>query len=136
MSVVLAARIGGLDVIDGVYNAVHDHDGFIAECRQARECGFDGKSLIHPNQVLATNAAFSPDEREVAHARAIVAAFERTENDRSAAIVVDGRMVELLHRDMARRTIELHQRITAPLYGARSLAKIEQPQIVRDPSQD
>ena len=107
MNCVAAARAFGLDILDGVYNELGNADGFAAECRQAHELGFDGKTLIHPSQIAPCNAAFSPSEEEVAWARKIIAAFELPENKNKGVIQVDGRMVEILHADMARRTIAI-----------------------------
>lgn len=101
MQVVLAARAGGLDVLDGVYNDFRDAEGFAAECRQGRAMGFDGKTLIHPGQIEAANAAFSVDDNAVAEAEKIVAAFDEPENHGKGVITIDGRMVERLHRDEA-----------------------------------
>lgn len=107
----LAGRAHGVDVIDGVYNALKDEAGFRAECEQARDLGFDGKTLIHPGQVATANAVFAPDEEELTRARAIVAAFALPENAGKGAIQLDGRMVELLHAEMARRTIAIAEAI-------------------------
>lgn len=106
MAVVLAARAQGLAVLDGVYNAFRDTAGFAAECEQAAELGFDGKTLIHPAQIEAANAAFSPSAQEFARAEAIVAAFSLAENAGKGAIQIDGEMVERLHLDAARRLLE------------------------------
>ena len=75
--------------------------------------GFDGKSIIHPDQIEAANAFFSPSAEEVAQARAIIAAFELPENRGKGVIVLDGRMVERLHVDMARRTVAIADAIAA-----------------------
>jgi citrate lyase subunit beta/citryl-CoA lyase len=104
---VAAARGYGLDVIDGVYNDFHDQDGFTRECAEARDMGFDGKSIIHPNQIAASNTAFAPTAEEIAQARTIIAAFDRPENAGKGVIELDGRMVERLHVDMARRTVAI-----------------------------
>jgi citrate lyase subunit beta/citryl-CoA lyase len=109
----LAARAHGIDILDGVYNEIRDEAGFQAECEQARDLGFDGKTLIHPAQVAPANAVFAPDEAELARARAIIAAFDRPENAGKGAIQLDGRMVELLHAEMARRTVALAEAIAA-----------------------
>jgi citrate lyase subunit beta/citryl-CoA lyase len=101
MQVVLAARAGGLDVLDGVYNDFRDAEGFAAECRQGRAMGFDGKTLIHPGQIEAANAAFSVDDNAVAEAEKILAAFDEPENRGKGVITINGRMVERLHRDEA-----------------------------------
>lgn len=107
MQILLAARAHGLDVIDAVYNDHADLAGFAAECAQARDLGMDGKSLIHPAQIAPCNDAFTPSAEETAQARAIVAAFERPENAGLGVISMDGRMVERLHLDMARRVLAL-----------------------------
>jgi citrate lyase subunit beta/citryl-CoA lyase len=106
-SCVLAARAYGIDVLDGVYNDLSDRDGFAAECAQAREMGFDGKTLIHPGQIGPCNAAFSPSAEEVAQARKIIAAFERPEHKDKGVVQLDGRMVERMHADIARRTVAI-----------------------------
>jgi citrate lyase subunit beta/citryl-CoA lyase len=107
MNCVAAARAYGLDILDGVYNELGNADGFAAECRQARDLGFDGKTLIHPQQIVPCNEAFSPTPEEVTWARKIIAAFDLTENKNKGVIQVDGRMVEILHADMARRTVAI-----------------------------
>ena len=111
MSCVAAARAYGLDILDGVFNDLADAEGFAHECAQGRDMGFDGKTLIHPNQIAACNAAFSPSEEEVAQARKIIAAFELPENRNKGVVQLDGRMVERLHADMARRTVAIAQAI-------------------------
>ncbi|HXT05374.1 MAG TPA: CoA ester lyase [Roseiarcus sp.] len=114
---VAAARAHGCDVIDGVYNDIADLDGFRAECQQGLEFGFDGKTLIHPSQIDICNATFAPSPDEVAHARAIIAAFEEPENAGRGVLKIDGRMVELLHAQMARRTLAIAKAIAAPGNG-------------------
>lgn len=104
---VTAARAFGLSVLDGVYNDFKNRAGLEAECRQGRILGFDGKTLIHPDQIDAANTVFSPAPDEVARARAIIAAFDLPENAGKGVITVDGRMVELLHCEMARRTVAI-----------------------------
>jgi citrate lyase subunit beta/citryl-CoA lyase len=104
---VLAARAHGIDILDGVYNDFSDADGFARECAQAREMGFDGKTLIHPSQIEACNAAFTPAADEVARARDILAAFEKPENAGRGAIRLNGQMVERLHMEMAKRTVAI-----------------------------
>jgi citrate lyase subunit beta/citryl-CoA lyase len=110
---IAAARAHGIDILDGPYNAIGDAAGFAAECAQARDLGFDGKTIIHPNQVDACNAAFSPGADEIAEAKKIVAAFERPENHGKGVIALDGRMVERLHAEMARRTLAIADAIAA-----------------------
>jgi citrate lyase subunit beta/citryl-CoA lyase len=110
---ILAARAYGLEILDGPYSDFSDFNGFGQECTQARDLGFDGKTLIHPGQIEACNAIFTPPEEEVAHARKIIAAFEIPENASRGAISLDGQMVERLHADMARRTIAIADQIAA-----------------------
>jgi citrate lyase subunit beta/citryl-CoA lyase len=110
---VAAARAHGCDIIDGVYNDLADLAGFKAECEQGRDMGLDGKTLIHPNQIDVCNAAFAPTAAEIAAARAIIAAFALPENAGKGAIQLDGKMVELLHEQMARRTLAVAEGIEA-----------------------
>jgi citrate lyase subunit beta/citryl-CoA lyase len=110
---VLAARANGIAVIDGVYNDIQNADGFRATCEQARGFGFDGKTLIHPSQVEACNAAFAPTADEVEAARKLIAAFMLPENKGKGAIKLEGRMVELLHADIARSTVAMADAIAA-----------------------
>lgn len=107
VTAILGARAHGIDIIDGVYNDFRDEAGFRAECEQGRDLGMDGKTLIHPGQVAAANDVFAPSPEEVERARAIIAAFALPENAGKGAISLDGRMVELLHAEMARRTVAL-----------------------------
>ena len=111
MTALAAARSSGGDILDGVYNNLSDEAGFRAECEQGRDCGFDGKTLIHPGQIAAANDIFAPSAQEVENARAILAAFERPENRARGAISLDGRMVERLHGEMARRIVALAEAI-------------------------
>jgi citrate lyase subunit beta / citryl-CoA lyase len=104
---VTAARAYGLEVLDGVYNDFKDADGFRRECVHGRALGFDGKTLIHPDQVAAANEVFAPPEAEVVFARKIIAAFDQPENKGKGVITVEGRMVELLHAEIARRTVAI-----------------------------
>ena len=104
---VTAARAFDLDVLDGVYNNFKDAEGFASECIHGRKLGFDGKTLIHPDQVAKANEVFAPPASEVEFARKIVAAFDLPENKGKGVITVDGRMVELLHAEMARRTLAI-----------------------------
>jgi citrate lyase subunit beta / citryl-CoA lyase len=113
MTCVAAARAHGVEIIDGVYNDLGNAEGFAQECAQARDLGFDGKTLIHPNQIEPCNAAFSPDDAEVAQAKRIIAAFDLPENQGKGVVALDGRMVERLHADMARRTVAIAAAIAA-----------------------
>jgi citrate lyase subunit beta/citryl-CoA lyase len=111
---VAAARIYGIDILDGVYNDIGNAEGFVQECRQGVEFGFNGKTLIHPNQIEPCNTAFSPSADEVAQARKMIAAFDLPENKGKGVVSIDGRMVELLHVDMARRTVAVAEAIAQP----------------------
>src|SRR5690349_1092852 len=110
---VLATRAHGLEILDGPYSDIANIDGFAAECAQGRDLGFDGKTLIHPSHIAACNAIFTPPADEVEMARKIIAAFQQPENASRGAIQLDGRMVERLHADMARRTIAIADAIAA-----------------------
>ena len=108
---VAAARAAGIAVLDGVFNDIDDEAGFGAQCAQGVEFGFDGKTLIHPRQIDPCNIAFSPSAAEIADARAIEAAFALPENAGRGVIRLDGRMVERLHLDQARRTLAIAEAI-------------------------
>jgi len=110
---ILATRAHGLEILDGPYSDIQNIDGFASECAQGRDLGFDGKTLIHPTHIEACNAIFTPPAEEVALARKIIAAFQQPENAGRGAIQLDGRMVERLHADMARRTIAIADAIAA-----------------------
>ena len=101
----LAARDAGKVIIDGVYNDLDDAEGFVAECRQAVELGFDGKPLIHPRQLEPCNAAFTPTEEEVEHAREVIAAFEAAAAEGRGVVTVGGKLVENLHVEQARKVL-------------------------------
>ncbi len=107
----LAARATGKAILDGVYNDVKDTDGFLAECQQGRELGFDGKTLIHPGQVEGANSAFAPSEQAVEDARGVLQAWE--DGKGSGVVTYNGRMVESLHVESARRTLSMHEAIRA-----------------------
>ena len=113
MDCVAAARIYGMDILDGVYNNIGDSEGFAKECEQARDMGFDGKTLIHPNQIGPCNAAFTPPPDEVALARKMIAAFDLPENKDKGVVQIEGRMVERLHAEMGRRTVAIAEAIAA-----------------------
>lgn len=104
---VLAARAGGTGVLDAVWNDFRDIEGFARECAEAAAMGFDGKTLIHPDQIAPCNAAFSPPEEEVAAARALIALFDRPEHAGKGVVQIEGRMVERMHADIARKTVAL-----------------------------
>jgi citrate lyase subunit beta/citryl-CoA lyase len=110
---VAAARAYGLAAIDGVYNDIANTEGFMDSCKQGRAFGFDGKTLIHPSQLEPCNAVFAPSAAETDAARKIIAAFALPENANKGAIALDGRMVERLHADIARQTVEMADAIAA-----------------------
>ena len=107
----LAGRAAGIAVIDGVYNDVKDTEGFLAECEQGRQMGFDGKTLIHPGQVEGANRAFAPSEQAVEDARGLIAAWE--DGKGAGVVTFNGRMVENLHVESARRTLAIDEAIRA-----------------------
>jgi citrate lyase subunit beta/citryl-CoA lyase len=111
---VLAARAGGMAVLDGVYNAYADAEGFAAEARAGRALGFDGKTLIHPAQVAPANAAFGPEAAEIAWAEKVVAAFADPANAGKGAVPVEGRMVESMHLRQARAVLAAAERMKEP----------------------
>lgn len=104
---IIAARAYGLVALDGVYNDIKDEEGFAAVCEQGRDMGFDGKTLIHPSQVGPCNAIFSPDPETVDFARKTIEAFTLPENAGKGVLKVDGRMVEILHAEIAKRTVAI-----------------------------
>ncbi len=106
----LAARATGLSVVDGVYNDVQDTEGFLAECEQGRQMGFDGKTLIHPGQVEGANEAFAPSEQAVEDARGLIQAWE---DAGSGVATYHGRMIENLHVESARRTLSIAEAVAA-----------------------
>jgi len=114
--VLLAARSAGRGALDGVFNAIDDTDGFAAECMAGRDFGFDGKTLIHPSQIAPCNAIFAPTPAAIAEARTIIAAFEAPEA--KGVTTVNGKMVELLHVEDARRLVARAEAIDARKAGA------------------
>ena len=109
----LAAREAGKVIVDGVFNDVKDLDAFREECVQGAEMGFDGKTLIHPTQVDVANDVWAPSESDVEHARKVIAAFEEAAAEGRGVITVDGRMIENLHVDNARRVLAVAEAIAA-----------------------
>lgn len=107
LNCVVAARSYGVAILDGPYSDFSDAAGFAAECEQARDLGFDGKTLIHPAQIESANRIFKPSEDELAEARGIIAAFARPDSAGKGAINHEGRMVERLHAEMARRMLAM-----------------------------
>ena len=110
---VLAAHAHGIEMLDGPYGDIGNMEGLREECGQSLDLAIDGKTLIHPSHLAICNAAFTPPEADVAQARKIVAAFELPENTSRGAIQLDGRMVERLHAEIARRTIAVADAIAA-----------------------
>ena len=107
----LAARMAGKVILDGVYNDIKDPDGFLAECVQGRQLGFDGKTLIHPSQVEPCNDTFAPSEAELEHARGLILAFKEAQADGRGVATYEGRMIENMHVDNARRAIAMAEAI-------------------------
>jgi citrate lyase subunit beta / citryl-CoA lyase len=111
--VLLAARAHGKAVLDGVHLDLADADGFAAACRQGRELGFDGKTLIHPDQIAPANAIFAPSADEVARAERLIAAYADANASGKGAARFEGRLIEALHVEEAQRTLALAAAITA-----------------------
>jgi citrate lyase subunit beta/citryl-CoA lyase len=107
----LAARAYGLAILDGVHLDLQDDEGFTSSCKQGLELGFDGKTLIHPKTIAMANAAFSPSETEVAWSQKIIAAHAEAEKVGKGVVVVDGKLVENLHVENAKRLVALSERI-------------------------
>lgn len=110
---IVGAREAGKVILDGVYNDVRDADGFLVEAGQGRDLGFDGKTLVHPSQVQPANDVWSPSADEVDHSRRVIAAFEEAEAEGRGVITVDGRMIENLHVDNARRVLAVADAIAS-----------------------
>jgi citrate lyase subunit beta/citryl-CoA lyase len=104
---VMAARIAGKVILDGVFNDLADAGGFAAECRQGRELGFDGKTLIHPSQLDTCNRVFAPTQAEIDQAQRIILTFAAAQAQGQGVVTLDGRMIENLHVDSARRVLAL-----------------------------
>jgi citrate lyase subunit beta/citryl-CoA lyase len=107
MMCLLAARAAGRTILDGVYNDVGDAAGLEAECAAGRRLGFDGKTLIHPGQIETCNRMFSASPAELEHARRVIAAFELAAESASGVATLDGRLIEHLHVQSARRTLDM-----------------------------
>ena len=107
----LAARESGIAILDGVYNNVKDPEGFAAECAQGRDMGFDGKTLIHPGQVEVCNSTFAPSEAAVEEAKGVLQAWE--DGAGKGVVTYNGKMIENLHVDIARRVLATHEAIAA-----------------------
>jgi citrate lyase subunit beta/citryl-CoA lyase len=109
----LAARATGKVILDGVYNDIKDPDGFEAECLQGRQMGFDGKTLIHPSQIDPANAVWAPTPEAVEDARALIATFEEAIAAGKGVVTHNGRMIENLHVENARRILGVADAIAA-----------------------
>jgi citrate lyase subunit beta/citryl-CoA lyase len=107
----LAARAAGLPILDGVHLDLNDEAGFLAACRQGAEMGFDGKTLIHPKTIESCNAAFGPSAADIEWSRKVIDAFEAASAKKDGVIVVDGKLVEHLHVESARRTVAMAEAI-------------------------
>jgi citrate lyase subunit beta/citryl-CoA lyase len=116
--VLLAARAYELTILDGVHLDLADDEGFVAACRQGRDLGFDGKTIIHPKQIDAANAAFAPSAEDVARARKIIAAYTAADAAGKGITLVDGRLVEALHVTAARQTLALADAVEQRKAGA------------------
>ena len=103
----LAARAADVGILDGVYNDIKNEEGFEQVCRQGAEMGFDGKTLIHPSQVAPTNESFSPSLDELDFHQRVIEEFEAAQNEGRGVLTVDGKMIENLHVDEARRAIAM-----------------------------
>jgi citrate lyase subunit beta/citryl-CoA lyase len=112
-----AALVGAREahkvILDGVYNDIRDPDGFRVEAEQGKALGFDGKTLVHPSQVEPANEVWSPNDDDVDHSRRVIEAFETAEAEGRGVITVDGRMIENLHVDNARRILAVAEAIAA-----------------------
>ena len=108
----LAARAHGKAIVDGVFNNVKDPDGFAAECRQGRQMGFNGKTLIHPGQIEPANEAFAPSEADVDHSRRVLEAWDTVLAEGKGVATVDGRLIENLHVETAKRILAMHEVIS------------------------
>ncbi|WP_374368321.1 CoA ester lyase [Dongia sp.] len=111
--IVMAARAHGLDALDGVHLDLNDEAGFLADCAQGRDLGFDGKTLIHPKQIAGANAAFAPNLAEVEQSKAIVAAWAEARAAGKGICVLNGKLIENLHVEDAERLLALDQAIQA-----------------------
>jgi citrate lyase subunit beta/citryl-CoA lyase len=111
----LAAREAGVAIVDGVYNDVTDLEGLEAECRQAADMGFDGKTLIHPGQVEVANRVWTPSEADLLQAQRVITAFDAARREGKAVVALDGRLIENLHVETARQTLAMAEAIAAVL---------------------
>ena len=116
----LAARAHGIAILDGVHLDLADDEGFAYACRQGVELGFDGKTLIHPKTIAAANQAFAPSDDEIAWSRKIIDAHAEAEAEGKGIVLVDGRLIENLHVEAARRQVALAEAIAEMAAAAAS----------------
>ncbi len=116
----LAARAHGLAILDGVHLDLSDEEGFALVCRQGRELGFDGKTLIHPTQIGPANAAFAPSAAEIEWSRRIIAAHAAAAAAGKGVVLVDGKLIESLHVENAQRLLGLAE-------GIEHIASVDTP---------
>jgi citrate lyase subunit beta/citryl-CoA lyase len=109
----LAARAYHLSIVDGVYLDLKDEQGFRDSCVQGLELGFDGKTLIHPSQVDPCNGVFSPSKDEIDNARKIIAAYEAAQAEGKGVVLVDGKLIENLHVENAKRLVQMAEAISS-----------------------
>ena len=109
----LAGRAHGLTLLDGVYLDLADEEGYAASCQHGLELGFDGKTLIHPKQIAPANDVFAPSDDDIAQAKKIIAAHEKATAEGQGVVLVDGRLVENLHVEEAKRQVQLADAIQA-----------------------
>ncbi|MEM7437820.1 MAG: CoA ester lyase, partial [Myxococcota bacterium] len=107
----LAARAARIAILDGVYLDLNDHEGFVDSCQQGAELGFDGKTLIHPKQIEGANRVFAPSDEEVRMSRRIIDAYAAAEAEGKGVVLVDGKLIERLHVDHAKRVVALAESI-------------------------
>ena len=117
---VAAARAYGVDILDGVFGDLTDEAGLLAECEQGRDLGMDGKTLIHPGQIAVANEAFRPSDAEIAWSRKVLAAFAEPGAQDAGVIALEGRMIERLHAEIARRTIDIAEALGLKAAGSGS----------------
>ena len=109
----LAARAARIAILDGVFLDLNDDEGFVDSCRQGAELGFDGKTLIHPKQLAGANEVFAPSDEELRLSRRIIDAYAEAEAAGKGVVLVDGKLIEKLHVDHAKRVVALAEAITA-----------------------
>ena len=109
--VILSAKAHGIHVLDGVHTDLNDQNGFLKACQQARSFGFDGKSLIHPNQIRVANDTFSPSEEEIQHASSVIKTYKDASLEGSGVATLNGKLIEVLHVEQAKKLIKIAEMI-------------------------